>query len=45
MLGGKNSSQIDEFFTTGSHEGLNVYYKSQRFLPYPDKVLEIIVID
>ena len=29
MLGAKNSSQIDEFFTRGRHENLDVYYISQ----------------
>ena len=29
MLGAKNSSQIDEFFTRGRHEDLDVYYISQ----------------
>ena len=28
MLGAKNSSQIDEFFTRGRHEDLDVYYIS-----------------
>ena len=31
MLGAKNSSQIDEFFTRGRHEGLDVYYISQSY--------------
>ena len=29
MLGARNSSQIDEFFTRGRHEDLDVYYISQ----------------
>ena len=29
MLGAKNSSQIDKFFTRGRHEDLDVYYLSQ----------------
>ena len=29
MLGAQNSSQIDEFFTRGRHESLDVYYISQ----------------
>ena len=29
LLGSKNSSQIDEFFTRGRHEDLDVYYISQ----------------
>ena len=28
MLGAKNSSQIDEFFTRGRHENIDVYYIS-----------------
>ena len=28
MLGARNSSQIDEFFTRGTHEDLDVYYIS-----------------
>ena len=39
MLGAKNSSQIDEFFTRGRHEDLDVCYISQSFLVYQDKVL------
>ena len=35
MLGAKNSSQIDEFFTRGRHEDLNVYYISQSFFALP----------
>ena len=31
MLGSKNSSQIDEFFTRGRHEDSDVYYISQLF--------------
>ena len=31
MLGAKNSSQIDEIFTRGSHEELDVYYISQSY--------------
>ena len=31
MLGAKNSSQIDEFFTRGRHEDLDVYYISQSY--------------
>ena len=29
MLGARNSSQLDEFFTRGRHEDLDVYYISQ----------------
>ena len=40
MLGARNSSQIDEFFTGGSHEDI-----VKAFLFYRDKALEITVID
>ena len=35
MLGAKNSSQIDEFFTRGTHEDLDVYYISQSYFGLP----------
>ena len=35
MLRAKNSSQIDEFFTRGRHEDLNVYYISQSYFALP----------
>ena len=35
MLGAKNSSQIDEFFTRGRHEDLDVYYISQSYFGSP----------
>ena len=35
MLGAKNSSQIDEFFTRGRHEDLDVYYISQSYFDLP----------
>ena len=35
MLGAKNSSQTDEFFTRGRHEDLDVYYISQRYFALP----------
>ena len=35
MLGAKNSSQIDEFFTRGRHEDLDVYYISQSYSGLP----------
>ena len=44
MLGAKNSSQIDEFFTRGRHEDLDVYILVKAILLYQDKVLEITVI-
>ena len=31
MLGAKNSSQIDKFFTRGRHEDLDVYYINQSY--------------
>ena len=35
MLGARNSSQIDEFFTRGKHEKLDVFYISQSFFSLP----------
>ena len=35
MLGAKNSSQIDEFFTRGRHEDFDVYYISQSYFALP----------
>ena len=35
MLGARNSCQIDEFFTRGRHEDLDVYYISQSFFALP----------
>ena len=35
MLGARNSSQIDEFFTRGRHEGLDVSYISQSYFGLP----------
>ena len=35
MLGAKNSSQIDEFFTRRRHEDLDVYYISQSYFALP----------
>ena len=35
MLGAKNSSQMDEFFTRGRHEDLDVYYISQSCFALP----------
>ena len=35
MLGAKNSSQIDEFFTRGRHEDIDVYYISQSYFGLP----------
>ena len=35
MLGAKDSSQIDEFFTRGRHEDLDVYYISQSYFALP----------
>ena len=35
MLGARNCSQIDEFFTRGRHENLDVYYISQSYFALP----------
>ena len=35
MLGAKNITQIDEFFTRGRHEDLDVYYISQSYFGLP----------
>ena len=35
MLGARNSSQIDEFFTRGRHADLDVYYISQSYFGLP----------
>ena len=35
MLGARNSSQIDEIFTRGRHEDLDVYYMSQSYFGLP----------
>ena len=35
MLGARNSSQIDEFFTRLRHEDLDVYYISQNYFGLP----------
>ena len=35
MLGARNSCQIDEFFTRGRHEDLDVYYNSQSYFVLP----------
>ena len=35
MLGAKKSSQIDEFFTRGRHEDLDVSYISQSYFALP----------
>ena len=34
-LGARNSSQIDEYFTRGRHENLDVYYISQSYFGLP----------
>ena len=39
MLGAKNSSQIDEFFTRGRHEDLDVYYISQSYFGLPRQII------
>ena len=35
MLGARNSCQIDEFYTRGRHEDLDVYYISQSYFALP----------
>ena len=40
MLGAKNSSQIDEFFTRGRHEDLDVYYISQSYFALPRQCIK-----
>ena len=35
MLGARNSSQIDEFYTRGRHEDLSVFYVSQSYFGLP----------
>ena len=35
MLGAKNSSETDEFFTRGRHEDFDVYYISQSYFALP----------
>ena len=35
MLGARNSSQVDEFFTRGRHKDLDVYYISQSYFGLP----------
>ena len=35
MLGARNSSHIDEFFTRGRHKDLDVYYISQSYFALP----------
>ena len=35
MLGARNSSQIDEFFTRGRHEYLTIFYISQSYFALP----------
>ena len=38
-LGARNSSQIDEFFTRGKHEDIDVYYISQSYFGLPRQSL------
>ena len=37
MLGARNCSQIDEFFTRGRYEDLDVYFISQSYFALPKK--------
>ena len=39
MLGAKNSSQIDDFFTRGTHEDLDVNYISQSYFALPRQII------
>ena len=39
MLGAKNSSQIDDLFTRGTHEDLEVYYLSQSYFALPRQII------
>ena len=46
MLGAKNSSQKDEFFTRGRHEDLDVCYISQSYFALPrQSITKITLID
>ena len=45
MLGARNSSEIDEFFSRGRHEDLDVYYISQSCFGLPRQSIRITVID
>ena len=45
MSGAQNNSQINEFYSRGRHEDLEVYYISQSYFALPKKVLETTVID
>ena len=40
MLGTTKSSQIDEFFTRGRHEDLDVYYNSQSYFALPRQTIK-----
>ena len=35
MLGARNSSQIEEIYTTGKNENLDVYYNKQSYFALP----------
>ena len=35
MLGARNNSQIDKFYTRGRHEDLSVFYVSQSYFALP----------
>ena len=45
MLGARNRSQKDEYFTRVRHENVDVSYISQSFLAYRDKALAKTLID
>ena len=39
MLGAQSSSQINHFYTMGRHEGIEVYYISQRYFSLPRQTI------
>ena len=41
MLGARNRSQTDEFFTRGIHEALDVYYSSLSYFGLPRQSVKI----
>ena len=45
MLGARSSSQIDEIFTRGRHEDLDVYYISESYFALPRQSIRNNMID
>ena len=45
MLGARNSSLIDQRFTRGRHDDLDVYYISQSYFALPRQSIKKTVID